>query len=252
MIDEQYDWDKHWSVYDANTQENPAQLFRFRLVSRMIRTLPGNRLVDIGCGQGDLLRHIDSAHPNFELLGFELSASGVAATRRKVPRAQVSELDLFSDNASGILSVVKADLATCSEVLEHVPDPSEFLRRSRAALLPGGHMVATIPGGPRTGFDIQIGHLRHFTRETARQTFADAGFEVVDVRGAGFPFFNLYKLAVLARGNKVADDYEGETTLAFRIAMKVFGLLFRISRARSRYGWQITVIARNPLSVTTD
>lgn len=250
MEDAQYDWDKHWSVYDANTQVNPAQNFRFRLVSRMIGKLPGNRLVDIGCGQGDLLRHVDSAHPALELYGFELSASGVAATQHKVPRALVRELDLFSENAVSVLSDVKADLATCSEVLEHVPNPGEFLRRARAALVPGGHMVATVPGGPRTGFDIQIGHLRHFSRNSARETFESAGFEVLEVRGAGFPFFNLYKLAVMVRGTKVADDYEGETTVAFRAAMKIFSVLFRVSRQRSRFGWQITVVARNPQFVS--
>lgn len=202
--------------------------------------------MDIGCGQGDLLCHINSTHPTLSLFGFELSASGVAATKRKVPSAQVSELDLFSDLASSVLSPVGADIATCSEVLEHVPDPVEFLRKSKAALVPGGYMVATIPGGPRTGFDIQIGHLRHFTRETAKETFESAGFEVIDVRGAGFPFFNLYKLAVLMRGTKVADDYEGETSALFKAAMKIFGILFRISRSKSKFGWQITVIARNP------
>mgnify|MGYP003347539856 CR=1 FL=1 len=154
MADTPYDWDKHWSVYDANTQANPAQNFRFRLVSRMIGALNGRRLVDIGCGQGDLLRYIDSTHPALELYGFELSASGVAATKRKVPRAAVRELDLFSENATVVLADVGADIATCSEVLEHVPDPGEFLRRARAALVPGGHIVATVPGGPRTGFDI--------------------------------------------------------------------------------------------------
>ena len=246
MTDEMYDWDKHWSVYDANTQDNPAQLFRFRLVSGMIRTLPGSRLVDIGCGQGDLLRHINSTHPTFSLFGFELSASGVATTKRKVPSAQVSELDLFSESASKVLSAVAADIATCSEVLEHVPDPVEFVRRSREALIPGGHMVATVPGGPRTGFDVQIGHLRHFTRATAKETFELAGFEVIEVRGAGFPFFNLYKFAVLLRGTKVAEDYEGETSLLFRATMKIFATLFRISRTKSKLGWQITVIARNP------
>jgi SAM-dependent methyltransferase len=246
VADSSYDWDKHWSVYDANTQENPAQLFRFRLISEIIRSLPGSRLVDVGCGQGDLLRHINSTHPSFNLFGFELSASGVAAATRKVPSANVSELDLFSDSASEFLSAVAADLATCSEVLEHVPDPVEFLRRSKAALVPGGHMIATVPGGPRTGFDIQIGHLRHFTRLTAREAFEIAGFEVLDVRGAGFPFFNLYKLAVLMRGAKVADDYEGRMSFTFRTVMKIFGILFRLSRTKSIRGWQIVVIARKP------
>jgi ubiquinone/menaquinone biosynthesis C-methylase UbiE len=246
MAEDFYNWDKHWSVYDANAQTNPAHLFRLKLISEMIQSLPGDRLVDIGCGQGDLLCHINSRHPSFSLFGFELSASGVASTKRKVPSADVRELDLFSESASIELSAISADIATCSEVLEHVPDPVEFLRRSRAALVPGGHMVATVPGGPRTGFDIQIGHFRHFTHLTAMETFELAGFDVVAVRCAGFPFFNLYKLAVLVRGAKVAEDFEGKTSFAFRISMKIFATLFKLNVNKSKFGWQITVIARNP------
>ena len=212
----------------------------------MIRLLPGSHLVDIGCGQGGLLRHIKSTHPLLSLFGFKLSTSGVEATMRKVPSAQVSELDLFSESTYSILSPIRADIATCSEVLEHVPDPVEFVRRSREALVPGGHMIATVPGGPRTRFDIEIGHLRHFTRATVRGTFESAGFEVLDARGAGFPFFNLYKLAVLIRGTKVAEDFEGETFFLFKVIMKFFRVLFRISRTKSKLGWQITVLARNP------
>lgn len=246
MTDELYDWDKHWSVYDANTQNNPAQWFRFRILSKFVGELPGERLVDIGCGQGDLLRHLAATNSNLELFGFELSESGVDATKSKVPNATVNTLDLLDENAVSVLAEVNADIATCSEVLEHVPDPEKFLRSARAALKPGGYMVATVPGGPRTGFDMQIGHLRHFTRDSARGVFSAAGFDVVQVFGAGFPFFNLYKLAVMARGEKVATDYEGKTTVPFRVALAVFGVLFRLSRVKSSFGWQIVLVARNP------
>lgn len=244
MSDDSYDWNKHWSVYDANTQNNPAQLFRFRVVADLVSQLPGSRLVDIGCGQGDLLRHLATTFPALSLAGFELSQSGVDATKQKVPTAEVQVLDLYSAQAPGILSQVHAEIGTCSEVLEHVPDPVSFLSRARTALLPGGFMVATVPGGPRTGFDIQIGHLQHFTRSSIQSIFEQAGYEVVNVYGAGFPFFNVYKLAVMSRGQKVAEDYEGRTTIVFRAALKVFGFLFNLSRVKSRFGWQLVVVAR--------
>jgi SAM-dependent methyltransferase len=247
-IEDFYDWDKHWSVYDANTQINPAQQFRFQIISNIVGKLSVSVLVDIGCGQGDLLRFLSDEHKKIRFYGFELSASGVSATRSKVPSAIVEELDLFRDDATRLLTDVNADVATCSEVLEHVPNPGEFLCRAMAAVKPGGYFIATVPGGPRSNFDIQIGHLRHFTKDSARQLFEGAGYEVPSVYGAGFPFFNLYKLAAMIRGNRVANDYKGQPTLVFKTTMRLFGFLFKLSRTKSSLGWQIVVVAKVPTS----
>jgi len=241
-----YNWSEHWSAYDTNTQFNPAQMFRFRLILRELKSLPGKSLVDIGCGQGDLLRQISTKVPALKLSGFELSPSGVALAKQKVPTAQVEELDLYSDDAVDRLKGVGAELATCSEVLEHVPDPITFLKRASQALCPSGYLVATVPGGPRTAFDRQIGHLRHFDVRSIREVFEAAGLEVQFVRGSGFPFFNLYKLAVLMRGGKVSTDYRGDASLVFRTAMKIFDALFRLNVNKSRFGWHILIVARRP------
>lgn len=249
-LNDVYDWDTHWSVYDENTRNNPAQKFRFRLINKILKQIQGSVLVDIGCGQGDLLQYLSDAYPEKTFCGFELSPSGVKATQIKVPSADVKMLDLFHKDAVKMLSAVKADIATCSEVLEHVPDPREFLVRAKATIVHGGYFVATVPGGPRTPFDIEIGHLQHFSKRSICKLFEDAGFESIEVSRAGFPFFNLYKVIVMARGKKVKNDYEGKTTVAFRVALWIFGVLFRLNKRDSAIGWQLVVKARKPLSVS--
>ena len=58
-----------------------------------------------------------------------------------------------------------------------------------------------------SAFDKHIGHRRHFTPERLRQLLLDAGLQVESLNGAGFsPFFNLYRLTVVARGKKLIDD----------------------------------------------
>ena len=60
-----------------------------------------------------------------------------------------------------------------------------------------------MPGGPRSAFDKHIGHYQHFTADTLHAVLTEGGLDVDRVLRTGFPFFNLYKLAVMARGEKL-------------------------------------------------
>lgn len=53
---------------------------------------PGRRVLDAGCGSGDLLAHL--AGTGAEVSGFDPAAGMVVAARRRVPGAEVREADL--------------------------------------------------------------------------------------------------------------------------------------------------------------
>jgi SAM-dependent methyltransferase len=136
--------------------------------------------------------------------------------------------------------------AICSEVLEHVADPVAALRNVRGMLAAGGRLIVTVPAGPMSAFDKHIGHLRHFTPSSLEAALRAAGLEVVELHGAGFPFFNLYRLTVIARGEKLIADAAGEgraMPAAARAAMRMFGWLFRLNSARTMRGWQLVAVA---------
>jgi SAM-dependent methyltransferase len=241
------DWDSHWGSFDASASSNPAQHYRHRLVTRVVRRRRPRRLLDIGSGQGDLLDRLHGALPDTNLFGLELSNTGVLRTRSKVPGADVRCVDLLDDDAAGRISDIRADVAVCCEVLEHLDDPSKFLRTAASALAPGATLIVTVPGGPRSEFDRLIGHRRHYTPESLRQLLQSAGFVVVRADRAGFPFFNLYRLVVIGRGSRLATDVaDGSTSRVAVTAMRVFAVLFRLNLRRSRWGWQNVAIARWP------
>ena len=79
--------------------------------------------------------------------------------------------DWDSQWAVTAISDIRADVAVCSEVLEHLNDPATFLRTATAALSPGATFIVTVPGGPRSEFDRLIGHRRHYTPQSIRQLF---------------------------------------------------------------------------------
>jgi SAM-dependent methyltransferase len=240
-------WESHWSEYSDAASDNPAQEYRRMLVSACIESSGApKRIVDIGSGQGDLLSSFRDRWPNAELAGLELSAEGVRRGREKVASAQFFQIDLMT--APDVPTELEgwADVAVCSEVLEHVDDPVQLLRTATRCLVPGGLLVVTVPGGPRTAFDRYIGHRRHFEPAALRTVLEAADLEVDDVTGAGFPFFNLYKTVVLLRGKSLvqAASSAAEPSMLATAAMRVFAAVLTPGRNSSRFGWQLVARAR--------
>jgi 2-polyprenyl-3-methyl-5-hydroxy-6-metoxy-1,4-benzoquinol methylase len=244
------DWDRHWEDYAEAAATNPAQAYRRALVLRMLAadTRPRPmRILDIGSGTGDLAADIHRAFPSAELLGLDVSDAAVEHAKRKVPAATFVQRDLVRGSGADPDHGGWATHAVCSEVLEHVVDPATLLANTRPYMAPGCSLIITVPGGPMSEFDRHIGHRRHFTPEAVRTVLEKAGFEVDRTDRAGFPFFNLYRITVLLRGKRLVEDVAGGTgSRAARAAMSLFGALFRLNTANSRWGWQILATARLP------
>jgi SAM-dependent methyltransferase len=249
------DWNRHWSEYAATAALNPAQAYRRMLIFRSLaldRAKSGVRMFEVGSGQGDLSRELVERHPGMELMGVDLSDTGVAIAKAKVPGGEFFQQDLLKPLAVPERYLGWATHAVCSEVLEHLDDPLAALRNARRCLAPGGKLVVTVPAGPMSAFDKHIGHRRHFTPGSLRTLLEEAGLRVTALSGAGFPFFNLYRLTVVARGKKLIEDASSERTLPFsaRAAIQLFSVLFRLNRVETQLGWQLVATAEEPSRVT--
>lgn len=245
------DWDHHWDAYGEAAEGNPANEYRHSLILQLLGRPPaGSTLLDIGSGQGEFALRVQEMYPDLAVWGVEYSAEGVArargqATRRGVA-AEFRQADLLQPTtlADG---QPPANYAICSEVLEHVDDPVTLIRNARALLAPGCRLVVTVPGGPRSAFDHHIGHVQHFNTHKLNRVLTDAGYEVRQILRSGFPFFNLYKLAVIARGKKLITDVEHRTpgqAMPGESMMKAFfGFGLQHSLSNSKFGWQMAAVA---------
>jgi SAM-dependent methyltransferase len=245
------DWESHWTRYAAVAGLNPAQHLRHAAIMKALKRehLPVARLLDIGSGQGDFLARAAAEKAAGVYAGFELSAAGVNVSRAKAPQAQFFQVDILAPPPDAERFAGWATAAVCSEVVEHVDDPVAFLSALRTYLAVDATLVLTVPGGPVSKFDRHIGHRGHFTKARARQILSDAGFRVDTVRLVGFPFFNLYRLMVILRGQQLVDDAESQTETAAtglaRLAMHAFGFLFNFTLEDFPLGWQVVAIAKN-------
>jgi SAM-dependent methyltransferase len=204
------------------------------------------KIFDLGSGQGDLLQKLDRLLPAASLLGGEISAKGVAISRQKVPRGTFFVADIFRPPPALDAYVGWATHAVCCEVLEHVDDPVLFLAAARKYLAPGAQLIVTIPAGPISAFDRHIGHRQHFDSLKIERILKAAGYSTERIHATGFPFFNLYRLFVVAGGDRLKDvktDAGGLSSAIARSLMTMFDLLFRGNVRNSRFGWQLVAVA---------
>ena len=248
------DWDRHWKSFAEAASLNPAQQFRHRLIVEKARSawrgraLPA-RLLDFGSGQGDLAVELHRTFPQWDLVGFEMSVEGVAISTAKVGSGRFLAVDLFHPSPEAAAFAGWADLAACSEVLEHVDDPVGFLRATMTYLRPGARLFITVPGGPMSAFDRHIGHRRHFDAASLRTVIEAAGFQADQVERSGFPFFNLYRLLVILSGKRlVSAAQRGEVArgLVPRALSAIFRPLLLRSLRDAPGGWQMVAQARRP------
>jgi 2-polyprenyl-3-methyl-5-hydroxy-6-metoxy-1,4-benzoquinol methylase len=109
-----------------------------QMVSRAIarRQLSGKCLVDVGCGPGNLYQHVRSRFDHY---------LGVDAVRYEdfPEHAEFCRVDLDSGRVP--LPDNSADVVTAVEVIEHLENPREFMRKLVRLAKPGGWVIVTTP-----------------------------------------------------------------------------------------------------------
>src|ERR1041385_7223479 len=157
------DWNQHWHDYSDAAQRNPGQNYRQELVLSLLGVQgsgQGMRILDIGSGPGDMAASIRARFPSAEIMGLELSHSGIEVSLRKVPGARFVQRDLLDRTIPPENQRGWATHAVCSEVIEHLDDPALLLKNARAYMGQGCCLVLTAPGGPMSAFDKYIGHRK--------------------------------------------------------------------------------------------
>jgi len=243
------DWEGHWEEFANAAAWNPAQIMRHNLILGIMASLVRGTLniLDIGCGQGDFLAKAEILFPKAKLVGVELSEQGAAITRNKVPQAEIIVGNLFDAPKELNKYCQWAHIGICSEVLEHLDEPVSFLNSASRYIATNGKIILTVPGGPISAFDRQIGHRQHYNRTRLADLMKKSGFDCERVYSAGFPFFNLYRAAIILRGKKVACDaaYSSkESKSPARIIAKIFEKLFSLDFHHTAFGWQMVAVGR--------
>ncbi len=136
--------------YEQHTLKNPSSLrrfshrSRFALALRLLDPQPGDRILDYGTGDGELLVQLAASQTGLSLAAFEPVAWCLAEAMQKTgglqPPARVT-----SDFAR--LADFKPNKVACLEVLEHLGEPqlSEALDRLSSLARQGATILVSVP-----------------------------------------------------------------------------------------------------------
>lgn len=163
--------------------QTPSYLLRRRLVLRLLDRAAPTRVLEIGCGRGELLARL--AARGWTAVGLEISATA-AATARETTRPYASQVQIV-DNPEEVRG--KFEYVLALEVLEHIEDDVSALQEWRAWVQPGGSLVLTVPAHESkwTASDEYGGHFRRYERARLQEILARAGFELETFWSFGFP-----------------------------------------------------------------
>jgi 2-polyprenyl-3-methyl-5-hydroxy-6-metoxy-1,4-benzoquinol methylase len=152
-----------------------------RLLDLVGRFVPSGRLLDVGCGPGLLLD--EARERGYETTGLELSRAS-AAHARDALGLDVRELALedFADDGDP----PGFDVVMLADVIEHLDDPVDGIRRCAALLRPGGVLCVVTPDpssrtarvAGRRWWGYVPAHTCLLPRRTLRELLAAAGVVV--------------------------------------------------------------------------
>jgi 2-polyprenyl-6-hydroxyphenyl methylase/3-demethylubiquinone-9 3-methyltransferase len=172
---------------------NPARLAFIRERAE----LSGAVAVDVGCGGGILSEAL--AAQGAEVTALDVAPGALAVARLHLLESglevnyQQATVEQWAEQASGT-----ADLLTCMEMLEHVPDPQSVLNACARLLKPGGQAFFSTLNRTPAAFALAIVGAEHIARLLPRGThrydrfirpselaasLREAGFKVNDICG---------------------------------------------------------------------
>jgi SAM-dependent methyltransferase len=114
---------------------------------REMHLVPSDRVVDLGCGLGQLTREMARlVGPSGAVVGIERSAEQLAVARRLASESGEERLVAFREGSADQLPLADAewgtfDVAHARFLLEHVPDPVAVVREMVRAVRPGGRII---------------------------------------------------------------------------------------------------------------
>jgi glycosyltransferase involved in cell wall biosynthesis/SAM-dependent methyltransferase len=141
----------------------------------------GGRLLEIGCGAGELLA--EAVELGYDATGVELSESACARARERLANSS----RIVCGDVSSLTERSYYDVCVIADVIQHVQDPRDFLQRVYDLLRPGGVVVIATPSLQSWSarlmrhrwMEFKTEHLHYFGQETLHSLLFQTGLDPI-------------------------------------------------------------------------
>ena len=214
---------------------------RNRVIAGVVRDItrgwrPGYRVLEVGCGNGNVLQSLASVCTGAKVFGMDLYEEGLRFAKKR------SGCPLIRGDIHNAPLRAGFGLIGLFDVLEHLPDDSQILADLRCLVAPGGTLLLTVPAHMSlwSYFDVGSHHCRRYSRMELRSKLVKAGFEVIYITDFMAPLFPLIwlgrRLAKLLHGGPNGLDAASElTSQEFRIVPVLNGVMASILSLEARW-----------------
>ncbi|MEO0723358.1 MAG: methyltransferase domain-containing protein [Bacteroidota bacterium] len=172
---EHYQADAEVFDYFAGWEDPAAVHENRRLHETILHHQPAQvkRVLDVGCGAAWVAAHF--ANKGVEVYSMDVSTINPQRAVKNYPFKE--HLGVVADVFYLPFQEGAFDLIIASEIIEHVPDPKQFLAQLLPALAPGGKLVVTTPHDEKLAYSLCVhcnqatphhGHLHSFTAASIR------------------------------------------------------------------------------------
>jgi 2-polyprenyl-3-methyl-5-hydroxy-6-metoxy-1,4-benzoquinol methylase len=149
------------------------------------------KVLEVGCASGAMTRCLKE-QLGCRVTGVEVNGADAQQAAPHCESLQVGDIEQFDFVER--FGAKSFDVVTYADVLEHLKNPTETLRKTRAALNDDGYIVASVPNIAHAALVMELArgnfdyrslgllddtHIRFFTKQSLLRTFEQAGFAVV-------------------------------------------------------------------------
>ena len=184
------EYDRQWRLLPDYIRYHPGARHRRRLILKWVRGLGCHRILDVGCGPGELVDLLRRRLGRCELAGCDVAPDLIEANRKRFPTATFHVLDIEQGRLDE-----RFDLVVCSEVIEHVEDQAAAFGNLADMVTPGGHLLVTCPTGKIHPTEVHFGHISHPSRQELLELGRANGLRTVRCLNWGWPIYRALKHA---------------------------------------------------------